>query len=402
MKIQIQCIDGGNMLFQPVPACELNNFFYPVESCPACGDSKREVISILGGEQTDAGLSLLVCKECGHVHYNKLPNDEWHDNFYKANWDKNRRSNSKVEVSPFPGSFWSHFFALNIPRDAKILDFGCGFGKRMLELKELGYSNVWGVELGEHRAKVAQRYFSDRVVLGSDKEAIELAKSEKFDLIYSTHVLEHIPDPVPTLIRLKEALKPCGLNLVVVPNAFHESPVVTNLYIFHPNLFNQVSLASAFRRAGYNPYNWKPAALDFELAIVGAVQQNWEPPKNSHLFSIPGNRITPAFLKEISTFLREPFEQVKSGGQVGISFYQPPMIGSFKSGYSMKKSTLVGNWYRHLKGLAKIPVLRWLPKIILRILRIYRLPNFFTYQCVANHPYVWIVTGKSDVPLLIK
>src|SRR5947209_16071889 len=102
----------------------------PSPSCPACGASESTPLFQLGGITPDESVVLGVCNECAHVSYDRLPTDEWLARFYADTWDAGNRQ-IRRDVRPNLTSPWSyvrHVRDLALPRDATILDFGCGFG----------------------------------------------------------------------------------------------------------------------------------------------------------------------------------------------------------------------------------------------------------------------------------
>lgn len=100
---------------------------------------------------------------------------------------------------------------------AKILDFGCGYGRQVIELLQAGF-DVWGVDVSETDvAKAAQTlresgFDPARVsVLGADGRSA--FPDESFDVIFSDQVLEHVADLDRAVAEIARLLKPGGLTL---------------------------------------------------------------------------------------------------------------------------------------------------------------------------------------------
>lgn len=53
-----------------------------------------------------------------------------------------------------------------------------------------------------------------------------------FDLVYSSHVLEHVPDQNKALKEIFRVLKPNGLNICVVPTSFEKLYSFLNYYLY--------------------------------------------------------------------------------------------------------------------------------------------------------------------------
>lgn len=106
-----------------------------------------------------------------------------------------------------------------VGKNARILDFGCGFGQLIGALRGLGYECVEGMDQDEAALAfcVSRGYTVHNVAEGSFHDESE----GRFDLIVTQHVLEHIPkDAVIGIVeKLRRLLAPCGKLVVALPNA---------------------------------------------------------------------------------------------------------------------------------------------------------------------------------------
>jgi SAM-dependent methyltransferase len=98
--------------------------------------------------------------------------------------------------------------------EGKILDVGCGGGSYLYRLKQWGWE-TYGVEPSEAGAKQA-RSLGLAVTHGMLLDAN--FPSGFFDVVYLSHVLEHLRDPYSTFREIKRILKPDGLVYLTVPN----------------------------------------------------------------------------------------------------------------------------------------------------------------------------------------
>jgi len=94
-------------------------------------------------------------------------------------------------------------------KKVKILDFGAGIGTYPDMLKELGYE-IDCVEKDPDMIKLLKK--NHRKVY----EDISLVK-EKYDVIYSLNVLEHIEDDTGMLAQLRGCLKDNGKIIIFIP-----------------------------------------------------------------------------------------------------------------------------------------------------------------------------------------
>ena len=109
----------------------------------------------------------------------------------------------------------------HLPRTKSIaiVDLGCGRGDLLYCLKELGYSNVRGVDISPDQVRVARK-------LGLEVECQEIGsflrdKANHFDVVFLMDVLEHFGQrEVLTLLdQVQRAMATGGLLLIHVPNA---------------------------------------------------------------------------------------------------------------------------------------------------------------------------------------
>lgn len=95
-------------------------------------------------------------------------------------------------------------------RHNKILEVGYGSGQMLRELKVRGY-DVWGVELSETGKKIGRK-------IAGVERIIELGQVDnKFDLVLSYHVLEHVDNPGDFLRRIGEMMVAGGELIIRVP-----------------------------------------------------------------------------------------------------------------------------------------------------------------------------------------
>jgi SAM-dependent methyltransferase len=97
----------------------------------------------------------------------------------------------------------------------RVLDVGCGAGGALVALARAGKWDVFGLELDVEAARRA-------AAQGFNVRQGDLVDSDfppgSFDLIRMGHVIEHVRDPIATLRRAWELLKPGGTLVGETPN----------------------------------------------------------------------------------------------------------------------------------------------------------------------------------------
>lgn len=132
---------------------------------------------------------------------------------------------------------------------ATVLDVGSSSGEWLYLLGATGRL-AQGLEVNPDYAGFGRREYGVEIQMGSiwDKDLPE----QSFDMITMFHVLEHLPNPVQSLARLRRWSKVSGLFAVEVPNinSAHQHPA-KRFHYAHPIGFTPESLSLALRLAGW-------------------------------------------------------------------------------------------------------------------------------------------------------
>jgi 2-polyprenyl-3-methyl-5-hydroxy-6-metoxy-1,4-benzoquinol methylase len=273
-----------------------------VANCPVCGDSRRRLEQ---AEVTDKAFaaapgvwSLHRCLGCGALYLDPRPDRASihlaYRNYYThaaaksaegllsrlkralTNGYRNRVFATRLQPALAGGAVVMQLFperAASIRREdrgigragahgRRLLDVGCGNGQFLVWARELGWE-CHGVELDAAAAKVVREL--GIAVLGSRLEELSDSYAASFDAITLSHVIEHVYDPVDTLRRCRELLKPGGYLWLETPNTQSlgystygacwrglEAPR-------HLVLFNFASLSWSLERAGFERVQRLPA-----------------------------------------------------------------------------------------------------------------------------------------------
>jgi 2-polyprenyl-3-methyl-5-hydroxy-6-metoxy-1,4-benzoquinol methylase len=106
----------------------------------------------------------------------------------------------------------------------KILDIGCGWGQALLYFQEKGMA-CYGFDPAPEAVDYAKNQGLNVVQAGMEK--MDIFPGHKFDVVTLLNVLEHLADPVATLLEIRDKLlKPKGLLIIDVPNEFNTFQLV--------------------------------------------------------------------------------------------------------------------------------------------------------------------------------
>ena len=103
------------------------------------------------------------------------------------------------------------------PSKGKLLDVGCGTGDFLRTCQADGWE-VSGIEPNPQAQNIAREKLPGKSQLFKEIDDLILDGSQKFNVISLWHVLEHIPNLLEFIDKLKSLLKPDGLLIIAVPN----------------------------------------------------------------------------------------------------------------------------------------------------------------------------------------
>lgn len=155
---------------------------------------------------------------------------------------------------------------LNLPKNSKILDIGCGPGYFLDEMKARGYTDAIGVGLSPGDNKICED--KGHIVKKFDMSFLPQKEGyydESVDFIFSRHSLEHSPYPIFTLMEYNRVLKQYGKMYIEVPAPDCQRQHEFNLN--HYSILGQTQLAALLIRTGFNIEKFEN--LEFEVEFTG-------------------------------------------------------------------------------------------------------------------------------------
>ena len=153
---------------------------------------------------------------------------------------------------------------LNLPKDAKILDLGCGPGYFLDEMKKREYTDVVGVTLSPGDIKACED--KGHTIKKYDLSFLPQADGyydESVDMIFLRHALEHSPYPIFSLMEYNRVLKQFGKIYIEVPQPGCDRKHEANLN--HYSILGQDQLAALIVRTGFNIDKFENFEFDVEF-----------------------------------------------------------------------------------------------------------------------------------------
>ena len=153
---------------------------------------------------------------------------------------------------------------LELPKDAHILDLGCGPGYFLDEMKEREYTNVHGVTLSPGDIKICES--KGHAIKKYDLSFLPQKEGyydESVDFIFIRHALEHSPYPIFSLMEYNRILKQGSKIYIEVPAPDCERKHEFNLN--HYSIMGSQQLGALLIRCGFDIEKFNN--LEFDLNV---------------------------------------------------------------------------------------------------------------------------------------
>ena len=106
---------------------------------------------------------------------------------------------------------------LNLPKSARIMDFGYGSGSWLLTMKELGYTNLEGYDIDANKTRISALTATGIKTTGGLFLENDYPQGG-YDLIRLEHAFEHLPHPLPILSKIAQLLNKNGFLVMNFPS----------------------------------------------------------------------------------------------------------------------------------------------------------------------------------------
>ncbi len=228
--------------------------------CLSCNSENLEIYS----KKSQLGLEVYCCKKCKfYVSGNSFLeiNEKISKLYLKNYWNEQtygRKSEStiKSEYSDEESLGRKHTWISQlkyckpyIENKKKILEIGVGGGQASFWFEEKGFI-VTGIEPDEKNVKLINEKLKHGKIFQGFGE--DFTSEEKFEIIWMSHVLEHMVDLEGFLTRIKSNLDDNGIFFIEVPNAEHKptlnSSINENPHVYH---FSKNSLYNLMKNMGF-------------------------------------------------------------------------------------------------------------------------------------------------------
>lgn len=262
------------------------------DRCPVCsGTHFHEVMQVKDYTVSRKFFPVCHCSDCSFRFTQHIPNDQEIGAYYKSEDYISHTDTRKGLVSKLYHAVRGITLKgkrkmigkLVRGKSGKILDYGCGTGAFLHEMKTAGWETT-GLEPDPGARQMAVKLNGEQVF---PPDYIRSLPENHFDIITLWHVLEHVHRLKYTLDHLNRVLKPGGFILIAVPNytsadAQNYGPywaawdVPRHLYHFSPESMKKLLPEHGFKLTEIHPM-W------FDSFYVSMLSEKYRESGNQYL-----------------------------------------------------------------------------------------------------------------------
>lgn len=169
-------------------------------------------------------------------------------------------SYSEKDILGYRKWFYAQFKFINskirIKKTDKILEVGSGIGGVYSYLQK-DFPNYIGIELDKDAVKFSNNYFhTDKFI----NKPLEEVKNKKFDKIFAFEVLEHLENPLESIVDIYNLLSKDGVFCGTSPYPFSKNVIAdkSHLYVLHPVNWEKLFLMTGFKTVELYPLSFLP------------------------------------------------------------------------------------------------------------------------------------------------
>lgn len=177
----------------------IRSFLGPLKPCVICNGKKFETWARLDYFEAKK------CKKCGMIsvnpHLTKKGLELYYNGYYEERLNEGILFEQRWKVYEIDRKWITKFID-----HGKVLDVGCSGGQFLSTFDPKKWDR-YGVEIEKAAAEDTERKYGIPVRVGN---LVDISFDKKFDLVMMRGVIEHFSDPISTLKKSAEIIKPGG------------------------------------------------------------------------------------------------------------------------------------------------------------------------------------------------
>ncbi len=169
------------------------------------------------------GFNIKTCRGCGLTQLSPLPDAAALEKLYTEEYYNTATPGVGYDDYAAQEQEYLPTFAEDVERisqfvaqGGKVLDVGCGYGWFVSAALQRGY-DAHGLDVSQRAVEIGNARHPGRFHCGSIDEVPAL-RDQRFDVIFLSHLIEHITEPLGFLKSLAAHLTERGILVMVTPN----------------------------------------------------------------------------------------------------------------------------------------------------------------------------------------
>ncbi len=248
----------------------------PATVCRICQGSVEQKFTTPG-----IGLGILECRNCGLQLLQQQPSLKERHALYDQHYYEGWSSSEELpdHVAQMKRQTFQRMFqaAAGYSRPGRLLDVGCAFGTALEVAQKFGW-DVYGMEVNPYAVERAQAVFGSHIMAG-DLAVTDLT-ARTYHAVLMSDVLEHLPDPLQAMTRVRACLEPEGLVIINTPCTDSLSAKLLkgrwpNFKAEHLCYFSNRSLLILFEKTGFRCRLMRPSLKALNLLYVDHIMTRY-------------------------------------------------------------------------------------------------------------------------------